>query len=95
MLVMNMLSQHLADTGQSQSAFADEIGCDKSIVSRLTRYEMTPSLELAVKIERATHGKVPVEVWIDDKDVAAANTPAAGTSELAHSEPTGGCDALD
>lgn len=63
---MNKLTQYLIEAKQSQVAFAAEIGCDKSIVSRLTRLEMMPSLELAVKIQNATGGAVPATSWIDD-----------------------------
>lgn len=69
---MNKLAQYLTDTRQSQIAFAEAIGCDKSIVSRLTRFEMVPSLELAVKIQNATDGFVSATSWISEHPVETA-----------------------
>ncbi|WP_375194673.1 helix-turn-helix domain-containing protein [Sphingobium sp.] len=41
-----------------------KIGRDRSIVSRIRRGKMLPSLEIAAAIERATGGKVPMKSWV-------------------------------
>jgi DNA-binding XRE family transcriptional regulator len=69
---MTKLAAHLSAVGMSQRAFAAAIGVDPSIISRLSRKEMTPSLTLAVAIERATQGAVPADCWVDaDKKLVA------------------------
>ena len=62
---MSKLKTYLEAEKLTQRAFAAMIAVDQSIVSRLTRDEMTPSLQLAVDIERATGGFVPVAAWLD------------------------------
>jgi DNA-binding transcriptional regulator YdaS (Cro superfamily) len=71
---MSKLAAHLNTNGLSQRAFAAIVGVDPSIISRLTRAEMTPSLTLAVAIERATQGAVPAESWVgpENEQVGAA-----------------------
>ncbi len=63
-MAMSNLSDYLAKNGIKQRAFASEIGVDPSIVSRLARNEMTPSLQLAADIERATRGAVKAIGWV-------------------------------
>lgn len=69
---MSDLTDFLRDQGMSQRAFAEMVGVDRSIVSRLARREMRPSLELAFEIERATAGRVPAESWLAPDDGAAS-----------------------
>lgn len=61
---MSKLKEYLTQRGMSQRAFAACIGVDPSIVSRLTREEMTPSLQLAAEIEAATNGDIPATSWV-------------------------------
>ena len=61
---MKTLSQYLKDAGQTQVEFAARLGTTQANVSKLCGLEAPPiSLEMAVKIEAATGGEVPVEVW--------------------------------
>ena len=64
-LAMSSLTQHLTSHGLTQRAFAARIGVDPSIVSRLCANLMTPSLHLAIQIERETNGAVPASSWVD------------------------------
>lgn len=73
---MSKLSSYLALNGIKQRAFASAIGVDPSIVSRLARNEMTPSLQLAVAIENETGGVVPATCWIAPREVEAVQKKA-------------------
>lgn len=63
---MEKLSSYLSSQKITQRQFAEAVGVDQSVVSRLTRLEMMPSLELAVKIQNATGGAVPATSWIPE-----------------------------
>lgn len=63
--VMSNLSAYLTISRLTQRAFAARIGVDPSIVSRLCANHMTPSLHLAIQIERETNGAVPASSWVD------------------------------
>lgn len=63
---MSNLHEYLSREGLTQRAFASLVGVDQSIVSRLKKGEMTPSLPLAARIERATGGAVPMESWVEN-----------------------------
>jgi len=70
--VMNKLATYIKGAGISQREFADRVGVDYSIVSRLARDGMRPSLELAVRIERETKGAVPANSWVPEPAPAPA-----------------------
>jgi transcriptional regulator with XRE-family HTH domain len=74
---MNKLQSYLTSNKISQRTFAVTIGVDPSIISRLVSRSMTPSLVLAVKIERETDGLVPAVYWIDPATVSAEQGDAA------------------
>ncbi len=63
-MAMSTLTEYLEAMSISQKAFADLVGVDRSIISRLSRREMRPSLELAFAIERATGGAVAANSWL-------------------------------
>jgi DNA-binding transcriptional regulator YdaS (Cro superfamily) len=60
---MKNLSSYLTDTGTSQTAMASGVGISKTHMSQLVSGARDPSIELALKIERATAGVVAVETW--------------------------------
>jgi DNA-binding XRE family transcriptional regulator len=62
---MNRLAAYLAQTSESQTAFASRIGSTQATVSRLCTDAMRPSLSLASRIERETGGVVPATGWIE------------------------------
>lgn len=63
---MSNLQVYLTENGITQRAFADALGVDQSVVSRLSRKKMNPGLPLAVRIESATGGAVPAKSWVSE-----------------------------
>lgn len=54
--------------------FAALIGKDRSLVNRLRRGEVRPTLEVAARIEEVTEGDVPMQAWVEppaDQQAAA------------------------
>ncbi len=64
-----MLKLHIASSGRSRKDWAEDLGISRSFLSLLEAGQKRPSLELAVRIERATGGAVPVQSWVQE-DVA-------------------------
>jgi transcriptional regulator with XRE-family HTH domain len=62
---MSILSNYLKETGLLQAEFAAKVGVGQGTISRLANGTMNPGLPLAIKIERATGGSVPVESWLE------------------------------
>lgn len=62
------LGEFLRDAHESQAAFARRVEVHYSVISKLVAGKVMPGLVLAVKIERATKGKVPPRVWVSDHD---------------------------
>lgn len=69
---MDTLASYLEKNGLRQSDFAEVVGVGQAMISRLTRKEVKPSLEVAIAIERATNGAVPASYWVDDAPEAGA-----------------------
>lgn len=44
--------------------FAALIGKDRSLVNRLRRGDVRPTLEVAAQIEAQTDGEVPMQAWV-------------------------------
>lgn len=63
---MTDLKSYLKEQGVTQVAFADLVGTTSATISRLCSSDLKPSLDLAHRIEVATKGCVPTEVWLDD-----------------------------
>lgn len=59
-----MFSEFIETSGHTRSAWADRLGISRSYLSDLLNGNKTPSLELAVQIERATGGAVLATSWI-------------------------------
>lgn len=77
----------------SQRQFASLLDVDPSIVSRLVRDEMRPSLELAAKIERFTRGKVKAVSWVSaDLNGAPAGITRQGGNNDGMETHTGGAE---
>ena len=79
-----MFADHIAKSRETRSAWADRLGISKSFLSDLLNGNRTPSLELAVRIERMTEGAVPAACWIplpsavataSDAEASAAPSP--------------------
>ncbi|WP_108131061.1 helix-turn-helix domain-containing protein [Gemmobacter caeni] len=63
---MTNLSSFLVETSETQVEFAKRVGVSQGTISKLCAGQITPSLPLAVRISRATGGRVPVDVWVRD-----------------------------
>lgn len=79
---MTPLEQYLADKGLTQEQFAAKVGTTQGTIARfLPRGERPPlrrpGLDLAVRIERETDGRVPVECWATDAPPDNADTASA------------------
>jgi transcriptional regulator with XRE-family HTH domain len=61
---MSDLKDYLSRAGMKQEAFALRVGVTQATVSKLIARTMTPSLELALKIEDATGGAVSARSWL-------------------------------
>jgi len=61
------------------AAFALLIGKDRSLVNRLRRGEVRPTLDVAGLIEAKTNGAVPMQAWVDQD---------AGSQDVPDSRPT-------
>lgn len=58
-----ILKSYLDTADVKQAEFAALVGVTVPTISKLANGLMRPSLVLALRIERATDGKVPVESW--------------------------------
>lgn len=67
---MEKLAQYLSTAGKTQSTLAEEVGIDKSFMSRILSRKAKPGREVAVAIERITLGAVPVSAWSDPPEAA-------------------------
>lgn len=47
------------------AAFALQIGKDRSLVNRLRRGEVRPTLDVAAQIEAKTNGEIPMQAWVE------------------------------
>jgi transcriptional regulator with XRE-family HTH domain len=61
---MEKLATYLDSRNISQREFSRLLEVDPSIVSRLVRGQMRPSLDLAVRIEKLTKGHIKPSYWI-------------------------------
>jgi len=61
---MSKLADWMRRNGVRDNDIAKVVGRDRSIVSRIRRGELVPTLSVAVAIERLTGGEVPTHSWI-------------------------------
>lgn len=62
------LPEYLKTNKITQTAFAERMGVCQSLVSYWVNRKVRPSLELIMKINRETGGKVPPEAWLREWD---------------------------
>lgn len=67
-----MLADHITQSGETQAAWAERIGISRPYLNALMKRAKTPSLPVALRIERLTEGAVPASSWVPD-------TPAPAT----------------
>ena len=78
------LQTYLKDAGEKQSGFAVRVGTTPATVSRLCNGTLRPALDLAHRIEAATDGKVPTEIWLAaDTGTETATEASSASSEVA------------
>lgn len=61
-----MFTEFIKSSGLNRAAWADRLGVSRSYLSDLLNGNKTPSLDLAVQIERATNGAVAASSWIPE-----------------------------
>jgi len=64
------LTDYLSDAELSATEFASKVGCTTSTITRILRGERGPSLELALKIEAETKGKVSPKDFVPTPEAA-------------------------
>lgn len=67
--------------------FAALIGKDRSLVNRLRRGDVRPTLEVAARIEDVTDGDVPMQAWVEQTSTEPPSTAKDST-------PTGAEDVV-
>ncbi|WP_431197557.1 helix-turn-helix transcriptional regulator [Shimia thalassica] len=65
-----MFLNYVCRSGVSRTDWAKRLEISKSYMSDLLNGKRIPSLEVAVRIERATGGAVPASSWINSEDAA-------------------------
>ncbi|MDF2382456.1 hypothetical protein JMG10_13320 [Nostoc ellipsosporum NOK] len=65
------LDAYLTAEGIKDADFAPLIDRDRSMVSKLRRGIVRPSIELADTIEKSTGGAVPIRAWLPDESAQA------------------------
>ncbi|SDA15084.1 hypothetical protein [Sphingomonas sp. NFR15] len=68
------LDAYLKRHAINDADFAPLIGRDRSMVSKLRRNRVRPSLDLAHAIEKATNGEVLIQSWLESP--IGGETPA-------------------
>lgn len=66
------LTEYLDQPNQTATALAAKVGCEVSTITRLAKGERSPSIDLALRIERATNG----DVTISDLALVSASDPS-------------------
>lgn len=65
------LDAYLTRNSIKDADFAPLISRDRSMVSKLRRGVVRPTLDLAADIERVTAGAVPIKAWLEPQQAAA------------------------
>lgn len=93
-----MLTAAIINLGLSRERFASTLGISRGYLSGLEHGKKLPSLDLAVRIDRLTHGAVPVASWVEKPEFEAgaiSSPPGAGASSSLPSNTDGGRCGLD
>lgn len=62
---MSALDQYFAETGENASKLAERMGVSPSAITRPLRGERNASMNLAMKVEAATGGRVTAVAFLD------------------------------
>ena len=61
-----IISERMREKGfKSDAALADAVSCDRSMVSRVKRGKVMPSLDLAIKLSKALD--LPAETFLPER----------------------------
>lgn len=74
---MNQLGHFLETTSTTQAEFAARLKVSQASVSKWQRGILRPSLDIAVKIERITHGAVKATSWVPEEKLGPHSEDAA------------------
>ena len=77
------LAAYMERNSIKDDEFAVVIEKDRSLVNRLRRGHVRPTLEVAAKIEAATNGEVPMQAWIERVNLATHTQAATSSPEAA------------
>ena len=78
-----MFREFIIDSGETQAIWAKRLGVGQAYLSLLLNNKKTPSLDLAVRIQRATEGAVPADSWVSPCASSLAPSDAARDDEAA------------
>lgn len=74
---MTLLRQFIEGSGMPRSRWQHRFGISRPYLHQLEAGQKTPSLDLAVRIERETDGAVPAASWVEPVPSADAEGRAA------------------
>lgn len=66
------LAAYMAREKIGDAELAALIGKDRSLVNRIRRGEVRPTLDVAAQIEACTNGEIPMQAWVAEISEAAA-----------------------
>lgn len=69
-VIMMTLAEYMVEKNIKDAPLAREVGCDRSMITKIRLNQATPSLPLAVRISQYTG--VPIEKLIKSKETEAA-----------------------
>lgn len=69
-VIMMTLAEYMVEKNIKDAPLAREVGCDRSMITKIRLNQATPSLPLAVRISQYTG--VPIENLIKSKETEAA-----------------------
>jgi len=72
-----MLKEFIEGSGLPRSAWAERLGISRSYLYFLENGHKSPSLALAVRIERETGGAVPATSWVPEEGAGDVSGEAA------------------
>ena len=65
------LTEYLSDQSLKPTQFATSLGVEPSTIIRMVNGERRPSLDMALRIEEATEGKVTTRDWPEIEKASA------------------------
>lgn len=66
------LAHYMERHGLGDAEMAMLIGKDRSVVNRIRRGDVRPTLDVAAQIEASTNGEVPMQAWVETPRPSAA-----------------------